>query len=181
MALNFLNKMVISTLGLINFILSLLMLIAIITYVCYTRLIAKEYRNPIISTTFTQIGKNSHLQFHIKNHSKVEVEVFSKIKLKINNEIFEFKTGFYGDKSPCILQPFLEVNGHFELQDLVNEEGKTLKEFVNSGKIGHTKFIFYLKYRKYSKRRKILNFKWKKPYPQKWVYNFKDNVLWFDF
>ena len=159
---------------LINLILSILTFVALILYASFTYIIAKDVNSPIVSATFKQI-KNSHLQFCIRNHSKVETESLVKIKANTEKGVFEFKGGVYGGESHWILPPFMEKRGHFELKkDLINEENKTLREFVKSKNIDSIKFTFYLKYRKVKKR------KWKTPHPQKWIYSFKNNSLWPD-
>ncbi|MCK4553146.1 hypothetical protein KAT80_02995 [Candidatus Pacearchaeota archaeon] len=152
---------------------SFLTFVALLFYAYYTRRIAKEGYIPLISMTIKQINK-SHLQFYIRNHSKVEIESFGKIKADTSEGVFEFNTGFYGDESPWILQPFMEGIGHFDLKDLLDKQKKTLGESAKSGKIEHMQFVFYLKYRKFREG------KWKKPQPQKWIYNFKTNAFWLD-
>ena len=157
-----------------NFILSFLTFIALVVYASFTYKIARENYIPLISITIKQ-GNKSHLNFYMWNHSKVEVETFCKIKANTNEGVFEFKTGFYGDKHPWMLPPLMSVVGNFNLKELVNEQGKTLEEFWKLGKIEHMRFTSYLKYRKAKGIRK-----WKKYLLQNWVYNFKTNAFWLD-
>jgi len=106
------------------------------------------------------------------NKSRVEVEVFSKLWCKIENELFEFKRGFYGNQTGWILQPFTEGHGHFDLKDLTNEEGINLTTFVKKKSISSINFNLQIKYRKVGRIR------WKKSSPQNFIYNFKDNLFW---
>ena len=154
-----------------NILLSLLTLIILAFSARYAYLIAREINIPTISTTFKQIGK-SHLQFLITNHSKVETESFGKILAKTHKGIFEFKGGFYGSGHPWILQPFMVGNGHFDLKNMLNEKNEKLDKFIENNEIKQIQFIFYLKYRKFGKG------KWIKHQPQKWIYDFKQNLLW---
>ena len=91
---------------------------------------------------------------------------------KKNNDLFEFKDGFYGNKHPWILQPFTEGNGHFELKDIVNKKGIKLKDFIENKQISSLEFIFQIKYRK------IRNNRWKISSPQKFFYDFNKNLFW---
>jgi len=156
-----------------NFIISFSTLIALIVYAWYTYKIAKENYIPLIYMTIKE-GDESNLQFYIQNHSKVEIEYFGKIIAKTTEGVFEFNTGFYGDEYPLIVSPFMGRTGHFELKDLVNEQRKTLREFVESGKIDRLQFVLHLKYRKYGKG------EWKKYPLYPWVYEFKTRLLWLD-
>ncbi|MBI5803413.1 hypothetical protein HY448_01885 [Candidatus Pacearchaeota archaeon] len=102
---------------------------------------------PIVCFNFSQ-GLRSHLNFILVNNSKVEVEVKGKIRLRVNNVIFQNRTGFYGDKNRWVLQPLMKYNGNLDLRDLVNNEGTKLKDFVNEHKPPFAEFNFQIKYRK---------------------------------
>jgi len=154
-----------------NLTLATLSFVALVIYAYFTYLIAKDVYEPFVSFTFSQI-ELSHLRFSLVNKSKVEVEVFGKLWSKINNQLFEFKDGFYGNGHPWILQPFTEGHGHFELKDLVNDKGVKLAEFIKNNKTSSLEFIFQIKYRKTGSN------KWKKSSPQKFVYNFDKSLFW---
>jgi len=144
---------------------------ALVIYAYLTYLIAKDIYNPLVSFNLKQI-ELSHLGFSMVNKSKVEVEVFGKLWSNVENEIFEFKTGFYGDEKHWILQPFTEGHGHFYLKDLKNKERIKLDTFVKKNKIPSINFNMQIKYRKVGRR------KWKKTSPQNFIYNFKENLFW---
>lgn len=157
--------------AIVNLILSILTFLTLVIYAYFTYLIAKDVYEPLVSFTFNQIS-SSHLGFNIINKSKVEVEVFGKLWSKKNNELFEFKKGFYGDEYPWILQPFTEGRGNFELKDIVNETGVKLKDFVEDERISSLKFIFQIKYKKVGGK------KWKVSSPQKFIYDFNKDMFW---
>ena len=153
--------------------------IALVVYAYLTYLIAKDIYNPLVSFSLRQIkeGKEdepTHLGFTMINKSKVEVEVFGKLWSKVNNELFEFKDGFYGDKRHWILQPFTEGFGHFYLKDLKNKDGMKIVDFINKNKISSIKFNMEIKYRKTDGIWK----KWRKTSPQNFIYNFDQKLFW---
>ena len=124
---------------LINLIISILTLIGLGIYAYLTYLIAKDIYSPLVSFTLKQI-ELTHLGFSMVNKSKVEVEVFGKLWTKLNGELFEFKDGFYGNKTRWILQPFTEGFGHFYLKDLINRKNTKLENFVKENKISSINF-----------------------------------------
>ncbi len=140
-------------------------------YYYLTYLIAKDVYEPSVSFSFNQISL-FHLGFRMMNKSKVEVEVFGKLWAKFKGELFEFKTGFYGNKSPWILQPFTEGHGHFDLKDIANKKNVMLMDFVKENKIPSLEFMFQINYHKVGSN------KWKKSSPQKFIYNFENNLFW---
>ena len=156
-----------------NLILSTSALIALIIYAYYTYLIAKDVNEPFVSFSFHQIIPwSSHLEFHIVNKSKVEVESFGKLWVKKNKHFLEFEKGFYGNGHAWILQPFTDNNGHLELKDLVNQEKIKLSNLIEEGNISSIEFFFQIKYRKTG------SIKWKKSSPQKFAYDFKKGLFW---
>jgi hypothetical protein len=145
--------------------------IALVIYAYFTYLIAKDTQEPFVSFVLIQL-KFSHINFRLTNRSKVEVEVLSKLWLKINGEIFQFKKGFYADDTNWILQPFTEGGGHFDLKNLKNSKGLSLEEFVKKNKIDSINFNLQITYRKVGSK------KWKKSSPQNYVFRFDDGRFW---
>lgn len=155
----------------INLILSILTLLGLGVYAYFTYLIAKDSYKPFVSfTLIPYLG--SHLNFSVVNKSKVEVEVFGKLWSKINNEYFDFKEGFYGNGHSWILQPFTEGFGHFNLMEITNKRDVKLMDFIKENKVSLSECFFQIKYRR------IGSNKWKKSSPQKFVYNFDQNLFW---
>ncbi len=147
--------------------------IALVVYAYLTYLIAKDIYNPLVSFNLKQI-ELTHLGFTMVNKSKVEVEVFGKVWCKIEEHIFDFKDGFYGDKGRWILQPFTEGFGHFDLKDLTNKNGTNLIDYAKKKKIPLTTFNMQIRYRKTFGIIRI----WKKTSPQNFRYNFEQNLFW---
>ena len=150
---------------------------ALVIYAYLTYLIAKDIYNPLVSFSIKQIKEEkeeefTHFGFTMINKSKVEVEVFGKIWSKVNGKVFDFKDGFYGDKTHWILQPFTEGFGHFYLKDLINKEKVNIKDFVKRNKVSSINFNMQIRYRKVGRR------KWIKTSPQNFIYNFDKNLFW---
>lgn len=146
-------------------------LLAFCIYSTLTYLIAKDIYTVLVSFSLSQI-ESSHIQFKMVNKSKVEVEVFSKLRCKIGDELFEFKDGFYGAKTKWILQPFTEGQGHFNLKSLTNEKGTNLDTFMKKKSLSSINFDLQIKYRKVGR---VL---WKRSSPQNFIYDFNKNLFW---
>lgn len=156
--------------------------IALIGYVFLTYLIARDIYSPLVSFYLKQI-EGSHINFNMANKSKVEVEVFGVIWVKINGELFKHKDGFYGNEKSWVVQPFTEVFGHFYITDLEDKEGNRIEEFLKKRNENSTSFNIEIKYRRTLKNsffRKLLKSKWKKTSPQKYLYNFMNRDFWLD-
>ncbi|MDP3919016.1 MAG: hypothetical protein Q8Q35_03905 [Nanoarchaeota archaeon] len=169
------------TFELINLIISILMLIGLGIYAYFTYLIAKDTQEIFVSFTLQQTinqpnhpkVNHSHISFGAVNRTKFEIEVFSKILAKINNQNFEFKRGFYADDTNMLIQPFMSGEGGFDLKDLENDEGVKLEDFIKKNHTNSIKFRLQIKYRKVGTK------KWKKTSPQQYHYNFKTHeFLW---
>jgi len=154
--------------------------IALIGYVFLTYLIARDIYNPLVSFHLAQIEK-SHIGFHMVNKSKVEVEVFGIVWVKISDKLFEYKDGFYGNKKHWILQPFTKVFGHFYLTDLVDKDNKKIEDFLRKNQKNSISFNIEIKYRRILKNyffRKLLKSEWKKTSPQNYLHNFENGDFW---
>ncbi len=156
-----------------KFILSILTFIALVLYAYFTYIIAKDVNEPFLSFTLNQ-GTFTHLGFKVINKSKVEVEVFSKLRAKINDRFFEFREGFYGNKTSWILQPFTEGSGHFDLKDLVDSNEIRLEDLMQEVGTSQLKLTLRIRYRKVGSN------KWKKSSPQPYAYDFNNNNFWLD-
>ena len=157
----------------INFVLPFLTFIALIFYAYFTYLIAKDVYEPFVSFSFNQFfPSSSDLGFHLINKSKVEIEVYGKLLLKLKESIFEDKKGFYGNETSWILQPFTEGNGHIELKNLTNKNGVKLEDFIKENKTALIEFTFQIKYRK------VGSIFWKKSSQQNFKYDFGKGLMW---
>lgn len=156
-----------------GFLVSCLNLLALITFSYLTYQLAKETQEFFVSFSLSQI-ENSHIGFGAINKSKAEVEVFSKVWVKVDNQIFQFKKGFYANDTNWILQPFTEGGGHFWLKDLKDNKEFKLENFVNENNLDLVRLKIQIKYRKVGSK------KWKKSSPQTYAYKFKTQQFWLD-
>lgn len=157
--------------------------IALIGYVFLTYLILKEKYNPLVSFYLNGLKEKSHIGFNMTNISKVEVEVFGIVWVRVNNKLFEFKEGFYGNKKHWVLQPKTKVFGHFYLTDLKDSNNKKIYDFLKENKENSISFSFEIRYRRVLKNKflkRIWKIKWKKTYPQKYLHNFDTGDFWLD-
>lgn len=155
-----------------NLTLSAITLIVLIIYAYFTYVIAKDTTEPVASFHFNQYLKSTQLNFYIRNNSKIEIEVWGKIFVKNGDLIFQDKSGFYGNKSSWILQPFTDGEGHIDLKNLTNEKGIKLDTFINDGRIKNANIIFQIKYRKVGSKQ------WKKSSVQKYFFDFEKGLFW---
>ena|SRR3989344_5659216 len=155
----------------LDLLISLLSLVVFIVYAYFTYLIAKDTFTPFVSFNLKKI-KKSLIEFRMLNRSKVESEVLGVVWTKIDGILFKHNRGFYGNKSNWILQPFTQVNGNFNLEDLTNERGIKIKDFLEMKSINSIIFNMKIKYRRIGKR------KWIETSPQKYLYNFKNGDFW---
>jgi hypothetical protein len=157
---------------------------ALIGYVILTYLIWKEKYEPLISFYLNKMEEKSHIGFNMTNMSNVEVEVFGIIWVRVNNNLFEHKGGFYGNKKHWILQPKTKVFGHFHLTNLEDNQGKKIEDFLMENKENSISFNMEIKYRRILKNhflRKLLKKRgWKKTSPQNYIHNFENGDFWLD-
>ncbi len=157
--------------------------IALIGYVFLTYLILKEKYNPLVSFYLNGLKEKSHIGFNMDNMSRVEVEVFGIVWVKINNKRFELKDGFYGNKKHWILQPKTKVFGHFYLTELKDNCGKGIYDFLKENKENSISFNIEIKYRRVLKNkffRRVLKLRWRKTSPQNYFHNFMNGDFWLD-
>jgi len=151
-------------------------LIVLTIYALLTYIIASDTQKFFVSFMLQQDQKNpsSKISFNMINNSKSEVEVFSRVWSKVKGQVFTFKTGFYANNSAYPIQPFSQGGGGFDLNDLTNNSGMSMKEFVKQNNIDRIEFKIQIHYKKTG------GWKWKKSSPLQYVYYFKTNVFWLD-
>lgn len=156
---------------------------ALIIYAYLTYLILKEKYDPLVSFYLEKLKEKSHIGFYMTNMSKVKVEVFGIVWVRINNKKFEIKDAFYGNKKHWIIQPKTKVFGHFYLTELRDNSRKRIYDFLKENKESSISFNFEIKYRKTMGNflSRIFSWrKWKKTYPQKYLHNFDNGDFWLD-
>jgi len=155
------------TVGILNFV-------ALVAYAHVTYQIAKDRKDPLVSFSLHKIEDEiRHIKFIMTNNSKVNVEVWSKVWVKINDNTFS-GGGFYGDESPWVLQPFMQGNGHFKLNNLQNGENTNLNDFIEHNNISTAKVNIQIRYRRVGKQ------KWKKSSVHTYAYDFEKDMFWLD-
>jgi hypothetical protein len=156
---------------------------ALIVYTYLTYLILKEKYKSLVSFYLNGLKEKSHIGFNMDNMSEVEVEVFGIVWVKINNKLFEFKDGFYGNKKHWILQPKTKVFGNFYLNNLEDERGIKIEDFLRENKKNSISFNVEIKYKRILKNKFLRRFwkiKGKKTSPQKYFHNFDNGDFWLD-
>jgi len=116
----------------LDYLALILTLIAIIVYVYYTYLIAKDAWTPCASFVLQQKEDDKyHLYFLIQNHSEFSLNCWCKLNAKIYEQSVEIG-GFYSGKSSFDIQPYGHAQGHFDLRTLIEKSNKTLDELKSS-------------------------------------------------
>lgn len=179
-------ELAITWIDIVSLIISILTLIGLGIYAYFTWLIAKDTQEIFISFTIQQTIQQtqnqpntpkvspSHISFGAVNRTKFEVEVFGKVWTKIDNQIFEFKKGFYAYDTNMLIQPFMTGGGGFDLNDLENKQGINLGTFVKENNISSIKFYTKIKYRKVGTK------KFKIASTQPYHYDFKTHKFWWN-
>ena len=112
----------------INEIAVLLTLIAVIIYVYYTYILAKDTWTPSASFLLKPYPQAPyHFLFLIQNHSKLPLNCCCKLNARVMGQQVELGK-FYSGESSFDLQPFGAAHGHFDIKDIINKANKTLAE-----------------------------------------------------
>jgi len=171
-------ELVVSWVDIAPFIVSILTLIGLMVYSYFTYLIAKDTQEVFVSFDLQQTIKTnpnispSHISFGVVNRTKFEVEVFGKVWAEVNNQKFEFKTGFYGDDTNMLVQPFASGGGGFDLKNLENEQNDNLDNFSKNNDVNSINIFIQLKYRKVGTK------KFRITSAQPYRYEFKTHKFW---
>lgn len=167
-------ELTISWLNIATLMVGTLNFVALVIYAHFTYQIAKDRKDPLVSFILHKIEEGiGHIGFIMTNKSKVDVEVWGKVWIKIDEHIFS-DSGFYGNNSPWVLQPFTQGNGHFRLGNLVTENGVKLNDLIKQNNVSSVKTNMQIKYRRAGKK------KWKKSSVYTYVYDFEKGLFWLD-
>jgi hypothetical protein len=105
-----------------------LTLAAVLAYVYYTYLIAKDAWMPSASFALKAYSNDRyHFAFIIQNHSKVSLNCWCNLNPTIDGQAVSLG-GFYSGQSSFDLQPFGVGNGHFDIRDFLDKAGRNLEE-----------------------------------------------------
>ena len=123
-----------------------LTLVAVLFYVYYTYMLAKEAWTPSASFTLKPYPKDKyHFAFFIQNHSKVSLNCWCKLNPTVNGKAISLK-GFYGGESSFDVQPLVVVMGHFHIKDdILSQAGYDLKSIKQETNDSNIKKQLYLK------------------------------------
>ena len=112
-----------------------LTLIAVIIYVYYTYVLAKELDpNASISFQRTEQDPLGFLAF-VTNSSKVSLHCWCNLNAKVNGQAVSLG-GFYGGQSSFDVQPYNTVQGHFSLRDFLARANRTVEEMIQNAQPG---------------------------------------------
>lgn len=155
-----------------NFWLEILTIIITSVYYYLTYLLAKDIYEPVASFELKRYFNSSILNFQVRNNSKVEIEVYSKIFVKSNDLVFQAKSGFYGNKTSLVVQPFNDRRGNVDLRDLIGGEDIKFGRLLDEGKIKEAQIKFQIRYKK------IGSGGWKNSSVFKYFIDFEKNRFW---
>ncbi len=117
---------------------------AILLYVYYTYLLAKDAWTPSASFALEPYPKDPlHFAFVIQNHSKVSLNCWCNLNATVYGRSISLG-GFYSGDSSFDVQPFGRAMGHFHLGDILDRAGRTLVEMRESAQSSDPKQQLYL-------------------------------------
>lgn len=122
----------------------ILTLAAILIYVYYTYLIAKDAWTPHASFVLMPYPSDlHHFAFLIQNHSKVSLKCWCNLNATVNGQDV-FLDGFYNGQSSFDLQPFGAANGHFAIQDILTKANLNIQVMKKKATSDNLKKQLYL-------------------------------------
>jgi hypothetical protein len=147
-------------------------LTALIFYVYYNYLIAKEAWTPAANFHFEQFEDDPfHIRLRLRSYSKLTLETWGKLTANVDGKRVGL-TRFYAKKRPWVLYPFDNGFGHFKLKQLAERANTTLDKLRR--KNGVLKFSFVLTYKA------IETDEEKKAGPKNYYFDFETNSLVLD-
>jgi len=124
---------------------TLLTLIAIVCYVRYTYLIAKNTWIPSASFMLKPWENDPYtILFIIKNHCKVSLSCWCNLNAKVCNKNV-FLVGFYGGKSSFDMQPFSGSTGIFNIKEILAKSNYKLEDIKQMADQNNIKELLYLR------------------------------------
>jgi len=109
----------------------ILTLAAVLAYVYYTYLLAKDASTPTASLNLRQRQEPGNIEdrfsifCHIQSYSKQSLKCWCNINAKVYGQPVDMD-GFYGAKSPWDLQPFGAGIGHFDIKKILEKVNKNI-------------------------------------------------------
>jgi len=122
----------------------ILTLIAVIIYVYFTYMLAKDTWLPSASFLLKPYPNDPyHFAFFVQNHSKVSLNCWCNLNATVYGQSVTLGN-FYSGESSFDLQPFGAAHGHFDIKDLLVKAGKTLEEIKKLAPSSNVKEQLYL-------------------------------------
>lgn len=119
-------------------------LVAVILYVYYTYLLAKEARTRSASFTLVSVPDNPyHFIFLISNHIKHSLHCWCKLNSTVYGQQVILDK-FYGGESPFDVQPFVVANGHFDVKDILAKANRTTEKMKQKAGSANLKEQLYM-------------------------------------
>lgn len=104
---------------------TVLTLAALLAYVYFTYVLAEIASTPSATLNLFSLQDNPNLVVsNLVNHSKVSLECWCNINATIYGKTLD-ETGFYGGKSPWLIQPLDSWHGNFPITDILKQVGQT--------------------------------------------------------
>ena len=117
---------------------------AILAYVYYTYLLAKDAWTPSASFALKAYPNDPyHFSFQIQNHSKVSLNCWCNLNATVYGQSISLG-GFYSGQSSFDLQPFGGGNGHFDIRDILVTANRTLDDMKQGAGADDPKKQLYL-------------------------------------
>lgn len=121
-----------------------LTLAAILVYVYYTYLIAKDAWTPSASFALKAYPNDPYsFAFILQNHSKVSLNCWCNLNATVYGQTVSLD-GFYSSQSSYDLQPFGCAIGHFGIRDILARANRDLNRMKQIAKPSDTKKQLYL-------------------------------------
>jgi len=104
--------------------------VALLLYVYYTYVLAREASALSAAITLTQTPTDPlHILVHVTNSSKVSLQCYANLHATVKGKPVNL-LGFYGGDSAFDVQPFSVVHGHFDLRDLLAKAGENEHQMI---------------------------------------------------
>lgn len=119
--------------------------IAILCYVYYTYLIAKNTWIPSASFMLKQWENDPYtILFIIKNHCKISLSCWCNLNAKVCNKNVSL-VGFYGGESSFDMQPFSGTTGNFNIKEILAKASYKLEDIKQMADQNNIKELLYLR------------------------------------
>jgi hypothetical protein len=119
-----------------------LTLIAVIIYVYYTYVLAKEAWTPSASISFQRTEQDPlHFLVFITNSSKVSLHCWCNLNAKVNGQAVSLG-GFYWGQSSFDVQPYSIVQGHFSVRDILARANRTVEQMIQNAQPGDKSLLY---------------------------------------